>query len=124
MLDKVNETYPNIKVVGNTLREVRSASFNNWSACLGEGDHTSNNIKIWNFDRRGGDSFASGDLWLMEKDHGLAVEYGAAHGALAMTTAGMRHSSSEGGESLMSGGSARVALDAETISKLRMGDNR
>jgi 2-dehydro-3-deoxygluconokinase len=38
----------------------------------------------------GGDSFASGLLYalLQGKDLGTAVEYGAAHGALAMTTPG------------------------------------
>jgi len=60
----------------------------------------------------GGDSFASGLVYgLMEKgDAGLAVEYGAAHGALAMTTPGDTSMASLAEvEHLMKGGSARVA---------------
>lgn len=115
MLDKVSETYPNIKVVGNTLREVRSASFNNWSAHVwAEGEiYTSKQYQDLEILDRvgGGDSFASGLIYgLMEKkDPGLAVEYGAAHGALAMTTAGDTTTARRKEvESLMSGGSARV----------------
>ena len=59
----------------------------------------------------GGDSFASGLVYgLMEKgDLQAAVEYGAAHGALAMTTPGDTSMASLSEvESLVKGGSARV----------------
>jgi len=59
----------------------------------------------------GGDSFASGFIYgLMELgDPALAVEYGAAHGALAMTTPGdTTMASLKEVEKLVGGGGARV----------------
>ena len=59
----------------------------------------------------GGDSFASGLIYgLLEKgDLAQAVEYGAAHGALAMTTPGDTSMASLAEvESLVKGGGARV----------------
>ena len=59
----------------------------------------------------GGDSFASGFIYgLMELgDLGLAVEYGAAHGALAMTTPGDNSTTSLAEvEALVRGSGARV----------------
>jgi 2-dehydro-3-deoxygluconokinase len=59
----------------------------------------------------GGDSFASGLIYgfLTSGDAALAVEYGAAHGALAMTTPGdTSMATREEVEKLMKGGSARV----------------
>ena len=59
----------------------------------------------------GGDSFASGLIYgLLEKgDLTAAVEYGAAHGALAMTTPGdTSMASKDEVEKLMKGGGARV----------------
>lgn len=68
------------------------------------------NLEI--FDRvGGGDSFASGFIYgLMETgDPALAVEYGAAHGALAMTTPGdTTMASLDEVKKLAGGGSARV----------------
>ena len=64
------------------------------------------------FDRvGGGDSFASGLIFgLMETGDGQqAVEYGAAHGALAMTTPGDTTMATRSEvESLMAGKAARV----------------
>ncbi|MBP5766572.1 MAG: sugar kinase, partial [Clostridia bacterium] len=64
------------------------------------------------FDRvGGGDSFASGLIYgFMEKgDPALAVEYGAAHGALAMTTPGDTSMARLAEvEKLVGGGGARV----------------
>jgi 2-dehydro-3-deoxygluconokinase len=59
----------------------------------------------------GGDSFASGFIYglITTGDAGKAVEYGAAHGALAMTTPGdttMANLSEV--EKVMGGGGARV----------------
>lgn len=61
---------------------------------------------------RGGDSFASGLIYgLLERDGDLAaaVEYGAAHGALAMTTPGDTSMASLAEvEALVRGAGARV----------------
>jgi len=59
----------------------------------------------------GGDSFASGLIYglMTYGDAAKAVEYGAAHGALAMTTPGDTTMVTLGEvEKQMSGGSARV----------------
>jgi 2-dehydro-3-deoxygluconokinase len=114
MIDEVVAAFPNLSVVATTLREVRSASANSWSA-LAWGDgrfHQSVRRDLEILDRvGGGDSFVSGLVYgLMEKrDLACAVDYGAAHGALAMTTPG---DSSMGTlaevERLVGGGGARV----------------
>ena len=59
----------------------------------------------------GGDSFASGLIYglLVKGDAAQAVEYGAAHGALAMTTPGDTSMATLAEvEKLVGGGSARV----------------
>ena len=95
MIDKVVEEFPNISVVATTLRQVRTASRNDWSAIAWSKDTglvrsvERPNLEI--LDRvGGGDSFAAGLVaGLMETgDLQKAVELGAAHGALAMTTPG------------------------------------
>jgi 2-dehydro-3-deoxygluconokinase len=115
MIGKAVESYPNFKAVAATLRGVRSATINDWGAiCWAEGKfHAAThrpNLEV--LDRvGGGDSFASGFIYgLMELgDAALAVEYGAAHGALAMTTPGDTTTAilSEV-EKLVRGGGARV----------------
>ncbi len=107
--------YPNFKVVATTLREVKSASVNDWAAmCYADGEiHFSKKYPSLEIMDRvgGGDSFASGLIYgLMEtQDASIAVNYGAAHGALAMTTAGdTSMASKKEVESLMGGASARV----------------
>lgn len=115
MLDNVAKVYPNFKAIGNTLREVKSATVNDWAAMVWAGGeiYKSRDYKGLEIMDRvgGGDSFASGLIYgLMEtQDPQKAVEYGAAHGALAMTTPGdtsMARKSEV--EKLMGGGSARV----------------
>jgi len=77
-----------------TLRNARSATVNAWGAvCYYDGSFyqapVRKNLEI--FDRiGGGDSFASGLIYgfLSGKEPQWAVECGAAHGALAMTTPG------------------------------------
>ena len=94
MIKNAVAAYPNFQVVGTTLRTVKSASVNDWGAMIYHGGDfyeatMRENLEI--FDRvGGGDSFASGLIYgLMELDDPQsAVEYGAAHGALAMTTPG------------------------------------
>ena len=115
MIDKAVAAYPNFKATATTLRGVRSATVNDWSAmCWADGAfHQSvkrEGLEI--MDRvGGGDSFASGFIFgLMEfGDPALAVEYGAAHGALAMTTPGDTTMASLAEvEKLVGGGTARV----------------
>jgi 2-dehydro-3-deoxygluconokinase len=67
---------------------------------------------LWILDRvGGGDSFASGLIYgfLKFNDAQPAVDYGAAHGALAMTTPGDTSMATlKEVEALVGGGSARV----------------
>ncbi|MBN2651632.1 MAG: sugar kinase [Spirochaetales bacterium] len=94
MIREVSKVYPNFKLIATTLRDVVSASINDWSAicyCGGEFFSSVKRERLEIFDRvGGGDSFASGLLYgLLEfGDPLVAIEYGAAHGALAMTTPG------------------------------------
>jgi 2-dehydro-3-deoxygluconokinase len=94
MIERVSAEYPNFQVIANTLRTVHSASSNDWSAlAYSEGRiyQAKNYEKLEIFDRvGGGDSFASGLIYglMTADDVQRAVEFGAAHGALAMTTPG------------------------------------
>ncbi len=115
MIAQVVDAYPNFKAVATTMRDVVTASINHWGAILwydGEFYPSTHRPSLEIFDRvGGGDSFASGLIYgLMElEDPAQAVEYGAAHGALAMTTAGdTTMASLEEVEKLVAGGSARV----------------
>ena len=107
--------FPNFKVIGTTLRTVKSASINDWGAiCWTEGQFYEaplrENLEI--FDRvGGGDSFASGLIYgfMSSGDPQTAVNFGAAHGALAMTTPGDTSMATvKEVEKLMAGGGARV----------------
>lgn len=115
MIEDVAKTYPNFKGVATTLRNAKTASINDWGAIF----YTDGiffdailreNLEI--YDRvGGGDSFASGLIYgLLEgKTPQEAVDYGAAHGALAMTTPGDTTMANLGEvERVMHGGSARV----------------
>ncbi len=115
MIEKAVAAYPNFKAVATTLRSVKSATINDWRAlCWFEGVlHESvarPNLEI--YDRvGGGDSFASGLIYgfLAFGDAQQAVEYGAAHGALAMTTPGDTSMATLADvQKLVGGGSARV----------------
>ena len=94
MIASVVDQYPNFKVVATTLRNARTATLNDWSAVLyADGElHVARqreNLEI--YDRvGGGDGFASGMAFafLAGKTPAEAVDYGATHGALAMTTPG------------------------------------
>jgi len=115
MITKVVATYPNLKAAATTLRDVVTASINDWGAILwydGEFYTATHRPGLEIFDRvGGGDSFASGLIYgLMElQDPAKAVNYGAAHGALAMTTPGDTTMASLAEvEKLVAGGSARV----------------
>ena len=116
MIERATSEFENFKVVATTLRGVHSATVNDWSAIAwsresGFVDATPRpGLQI--LDRvGGGDSFASGLVYgLMEHDDlQTAVEYGAAHGALAMTTPGDTSTASlREVEALVRGAGARV----------------
>jgi 2-dehydro-3-deoxygluconokinase len=94
MLAEVARQLPNIRVAAATLRTVRSASVNGWGAVAwadGRAYRAVDRPDLGILDRvGGGDSFVAGLIYgLLEKgDLAAAIEYGAAHGALAMTTPG------------------------------------
>jgi len=94
MIELSTEAFPNFKAIATTMRNEWSATVNDWGAkCWCDGElYTANYRKGLNILDRvgGGDSFASGLIYgLMELgDPALAVEYGVAHGALAMSTPG------------------------------------
>lgn len=115
MITEVVKVFPNLKVVATTLRNARTASVNDWGAILyNTGEFYSatprNELRI--YDRvGGGDSFASGLIYaLLEgKTADEAVNYGAAHGILAMTTPGDTTTASlKEVEKVIKGASARV----------------
>ena len=93
MIAKVVKDFP-FKVVATTLRKATTATKNDWGAvcyCDGHFYQATNRRDLEILDRvGGGDSFASGLIYgfLSGKDPQWAVECGAAHGALAMTTPG------------------------------------
>lgn len=94
MIEAVVKEFPNFKVVATTLRHARTATRNDWGAVMyasGQFYEATPRPDLEIYDRvGGGDSFASGLIYaLMEgKSPDQAVNYGAAHGALAMTTPG------------------------------------
>jgi 2-dehydro-3-deoxygluconokinase len=115
MITEVVKTYPNFKAVATTLRNAKTATINDWGAILWtEGQfyeaRLRENLEI--YDRvGGGDSFASGLIYgfLAGKSPQECVEYGAAHGALAMTTPGDTSMASlKEVEAIMKGKGARV----------------
>jgi len=115
MVEKVVERYPNFKVVATTLREVKTATINDWSAiCWADGKiYKGQDFKGLEIMDRvgGGDSFASGLIYglMTTGDAEKAVNYGVAHGALAMTTPGdTTMANLKEVERLIGGGSARV----------------
>jgi 2-dehydro-3-deoxygluconokinase len=115
MIKKAVKTYPNFNVTATTLRAVRSATRNDWGAiCWADGKFYSapNCEDMEILDRvGGGDSFASGFIYGLIKfgDPQKAVEYGAAHGALAMTTPGDTSMAAlKEVEALVNGANARV----------------
>jgi len=95
MISKAAAAYPNFKVIGTTMRTVRSASINDWGAIAWSPStgvvQATHRERLEILDRvGGGDSFASGLIYGLLAGEPLqtSVEYGAAHGALAMTTPG------------------------------------
>jgi len=116
MIERAVGEFSNFKVVATTLRNAKTATLNDWGAvAYADGElyqsRTRENLEI--FDRvGGGDSFASGLIYGLLTDRGTqwAVECGAAHGALAMTTPGDTTTATLAEvERVMKGGGARVA---------------
>ena len=115
MINEAARAYPNFKVVATTLRTVRTATVNDWSAiCWADGEiYKAKDYKgLEILDRvGGGDSFASGLIYglMTSDDPETAVNYGAAHGALAMTTPGdTTMARKKEVEAIMCGAGARV----------------
>ena len=115
MINEAAKTYPNFKAVATTLRTVKTATVNDWKAiCWADGEiyqsTAYDGLEI--LDRvGGGDSFASGLIYglMTTGDPEKAVNYGAAHGALAMTTPGDTSMATVGEvEAIMGGAGARV----------------
>lgn len=115
MIGEVLREFPHFKGVATTLRGAITATQNDWGAVLwmnGGFFEATQRKRLEIFDRvGGGDSFASGLIYglLSGKSPQEAVEYGAAHGALAMTTPGDTSMATLSEvEHLVRGGSARV----------------
>ncbi|MBE6755312.1 MAG: sugar kinase [Ruminococcaceae bacterium] len=116
MLGEVCKAYPNFKVIATTLRTVKTATVNDWSAMVYADGKVYNGLSLPGleiYDRvGGGDSFASGLIYgLMTYDDAqTAVNYGVAHGAIAMTTPGDTSTASlKEVENIIGGKGARVA---------------
>ena len=115
MIEAAVKTFPNFKATATTLRTAKTATVNDWAAIAWMGGkfyESRNYPDLEILDRvGGGDSFASGFIYglMTAGDPQMAVDFGAAHGALAMTTPGDTSMvSKDEVAKLMKGGSARV----------------
>ena len=92
--ERLQADFPNLKYIAATFRTAKSAGFHNLTAaCFADGGvfKAPEFFDVQVFDRVGsGDSFASGFIYGMLEGRGTqyAVECGAAHSCLAMTTPG------------------------------------
>lgn len=116
MIRRAVSDFPNFAVAATTLRNAKTASINDWGAvCFTENELFQAVLRpdLEIFDRvGGGDSFASGLIYglLTGETPQWAVNCGAAHGALAMTTPGDTTMASLADvQRVMKGGGARVA---------------
>jgi 2-dehydro-3-deoxygluconokinase len=125
MIGEVTKHFTGIEVIATTLRSVRTATVNDWGAIAWSADgspgagspgagfvEATHRPGLEILDRvGGGDSFASGLIYALLSGFDLqtAVEYGAAHGALAMTTPGDTSMANlREVTALVGGGNARV----------------
>lgn len=115
MIETAVQTFPNFKATATTLRAAKTATVNDWAAIAwmnGTFFESRQYPDLEILDRvGGGDSFASGFIYglMTTGDPQKAVDYGAAHGALAMTTPGdASMATMDEVEKLMKGGGARV----------------
>ncbi|MEX2216998.1 MAG: sugar kinase [Phycisphaeraceae bacterium] len=94
MVEQVVNDYPNIKVIGTTLRAVKSGLINDWTAILWHEGTFYEGVKFPGLEIEdrvgGGDGFASGFAYgfLNNKTPKECVDLGVAHGALLQTTRG------------------------------------
>ncbi len=94
MVEKVVKDYPNIKIVGTTLRGVKTALVNDWSAIMWHDGVFYDGLDFPDLEIEdrvgGGDGFASGFTYgfLTGKTPQECVNLGVAHGALLMSTRG------------------------------------
>lgn len=95
MIERVAKEYDNFQVIATTMRGVHTASVNDWGAIAWSREEGFANAiqrdRLEILDRvGGGDSFASGLIYGLITGENIegAVNLGAAHGALAMTTPG------------------------------------
>lgn len=116
MIRRVCAELPRLSVVATTLRVAKTATRNDWGAIAwsdGEFHEATSRLDLEILDRvGGGDSFASGLIYgfLAARGTAWAVECGAAHGALAMTTPGDTSMATLAEvERVMKGGTARVS---------------
>jgi 2-dehydro-3-deoxygluconokinase len=116
MIKAAAAKFENLQAVGVTLRTVKSASNNGWTGIAWSKEQGFAHGKMYEnleiFDRvGGGDSFASGLIFGLINQFPIqeALNYGLAHGALAMTTPGDTSMATLSEvKKLASGGSARV----------------
>jgi 2-dehydro-3-deoxygluconokinase len=115
MIQTVVKDFP-FSVVATTLRKAKTATINDWGAicyCDGRFYEARHRENLEILDRvGGGDSFAAGLVYgfLEGKDPQWAVDCGAAHGALAMTTPGdTTMATAKEVFQLMKGSGARIA---------------
>ena len=114
MIDRVVEQFPNIKLVGTTLRDVHSTNHHDWAAVLWlDGKrYVSPTCHLDVMDRiGGGDGFASGLIYglISGRPPEEALRLGWAHGALLTTFPGdVTMARLEEVEALAKGGTARV----------------
>ena len=116
MIEKVVREFPNLSVVATTLRNAKTATVNDWGAVgyyHGKFHEAPVRENLEIYDRvGGGDSFASGLIYgfLSGRDFPWAIDCGAAHGALAMTTPGDTSMTTLPEVlQVMKGGTARIA---------------
>src|SRR5208283_6032217 len=116
MIETAVKEFKNFKVAATTLRRVITATKNDWSAILwhdGKFHESRKYPELEILDRvGGGDSFASGlQFGFLEfNDPQRAVDFGAAHGALASTTPGDTSMATRAEvERQVAGGGARIA---------------
>jgi 2-dehydro-3-deoxygluconokinase len=116
LTQRVLTQYPNLKAIGITLRESKSASNNGWSACMNDRRKfiISRSYEITNIvDRVGtGDSFAAGLIYGMQvlPNHKEALEFAVAASCLKHSVPGDFHrcNAEEVRALLSGGGSGRV----------------
>jgi 2-dehydro-3-deoxygluconokinase len=94
MVERVVKDFRNIKVVGTTLRGVKTATINDWSAIMWADGQFYDGPKFDDLEIEdrvgGGDGFASGFTYgfLAGRSPQECVDLGVAHGAMLMSTMG------------------------------------